>query len=105
MVKQYPHKMTLSTTEDSEYEGGVLVPGDSDSVDLDCRAEPNSKNLFITGPDGQSLVYDWTVYIPLPVEKIAEGTAVELFDENNAAFGRGTVKRFHPGQLNARVWI
>jgi hypothetical protein len=106
MVVQYPHKLRLSiAAASSQNDSGNWESGSVSTQDIECRAEPNSKNVFLSGPEGERIKYEWDVYMPLPVEMIKSGTSGELFDQNNVTLGKGTVKRFSAGQLNARAWI
>lgn len=107
MVTQYPHKMTIVARQDNERDdsGEWEESEDPGTSDITCRAEPNSTNGFMQTVDGTSVKYDWTVYIPLPVDDIDPGTQAEIFDDNNVSLGKGSVKRFSRGQLNARAWI
>lgn len=103
---QYPHKLVLNTTASSSQDNeGNWQPGSSSSVEVTCRAEPNAKGSVLKGADGVNVVYDWTVYMPLPVADIAAGTMVEIQDINGNKIGEGKVARFSRGTFNARVWI
>jgi len=106
MVKQYPHTLKLTILEDStQGSDGEFEAGDSETQRKCCRAEPNSTNGLINAADGMQVRYDWTVYFPLPADQIEPGTQVEIFDRDDNSLGKGTVKRFSAGQLNARAWI
>jgi hypothetical protein len=107
MVKQYPHTMRVVLQEDSTQDAdtGNWEDGDTETDDITCRAEPSSGNGMVSGADGVKVSYDWIVYMPLPQEEIEPGTQVEIFDASGASLGKGNVKRFSAGQLNARCWI
>lgn len=106
MVKQYPHTIKLTVLTDStQNTENEWEDGESETEEIPCRAEPNSTNGFINGADGSQVRYDWTVYFPLPVDTIEPGTQVEIFSAGCNSMGKGTVKRFSAGQLNARAWI
>lgn len=105
MVKQYPHTLTITTTSGSIQDGnGNWVPGSISHTFKNCRAEPNNKNAMVKADDGTQVVFDFTVYIPLPVDIIAVGAQVKVYD-GDQLLGANTVKRFSKGQLNARVWL
>lgn len=95
----------LTEDTDRDTDSGNWEQADPETENIDCRAEANSTNGFVQTVDGTSVKYDWTVYMPIPVDDIDPGTEVEIFDDNNISLGRGTVKRFSRGQLNARAWI
>lgn len=104
-VSQYPHRMVLTTVTSSTRDGnGNYVPGGTSSREMYCRAEPNSKNAYITLADGTALYYDYNVYMPLPVDTVSVGTKAEVFS-NNEIMSSASVKRFSRGQLNARLWL
>lgn len=107
MVKQYPHtlKLTVAVTSTQDESGDWVVDDDPQSETIKCRAEPSSGNVVIETSDGRVIRPDWVVYMPLPVDCIKEGTALEIIDENGDSLGIGTVKRFSRGQLNARIWV
>lgn len=107
MVTQYSHKLILaiaaSSTQDSN--GNWIAGSPSTQVEITCRAEPNGKGAFLKAADGTQIIFDWTVYMPLPVNDIAPGTPAEIKDASGVTIGKGIVARFSRGQLNARVWI
>ncbi len=106
MVKQYPHTIiftTISAGTLNETTGNWTV-GTTATVTKVCRAEINSSNGFVVGPDGTQIRYDWTVYMPLPQSTILPGTTVEIKSGEEVLY-RSTVKQFSAGQLNARVWL
>lgn len=102
---QYPHSMVLTKVGSSSQDtNGNWQSTGSTVEERACRAEPNSKNAFITTADGTQVYFDYTLYMPLPAETVAVGTKVEVFDGLDI-LSTGTVKRFSRGQLNARAWI
>lgn len=105
MIKQYPHRLVITTTTGSVQDGnGNWEPGSTSTTEKACRAEPNSKNAQVKTADGTAVIFDFTVYLPLPVDSIAVGTTVSVYSGNDL-LGKNTVKRFTKGQLNARVWL
>jgi hypothetical protein len=105
MVKQYPHRLVITTATGSVQDGnGNWVPGSSSTIEKTCRAEPNNKNAQVKTADGTAVIFDFTVYLPLPVDSIAVGANVSVYN-GIELIGKNTVKRFTKGQLNARVWL
>lgn len=105
MVKQYPHTLKITTTAGSSQDGnGNWVPGSTSTVEKPCRAEPNSRNAQVKAADGTAIVFDFTVYMPLPVDAIAVGSKVEVYS-GDELLSTNNVKRFTKGQLNARLWL
>jgi hypothetical protein len=105
-VSQYPHRLIAMQYESEavQDENGDWVPQNSSLIDQACRAEPNSKGGFIPVADGKSYLFEWVVYLPLPVTELKLGTKVTI-EWNGQEFGKGTVQRFSRGQLNARIWL
>jgi len=105
MIEQYPHIITLTVvTGKTMNANGDWVGGSTETKDIKCRFEPNSKNGFIVGADGNRIEYDGTVYMPLPVDTIAPGTQAQV-KHGATVLSKGSVKRFTEGQLNARLWL
>ncbi len=105
MVKQYPDKVTLTTPADSTQDAqGDWIPGTGSTVaEFDCRYEPNTGNRIIVGEDGNRIDFSGTLYLQTKNE-IAVGTALEVVKHNGSTV-KGTVKGFHAGQMNARIWM
>lgn len=105
MVKQYPHTLKITTVSGSVQDGnGNWQPGTPIMVEKVCRAEPNSRNAMVKADDGTQVVFDFTVYMPLPADSIAVGAQVKVYN-GDELLGASTVKRFSKGQLNARLWL
>lgn len=104
-VIQYPHRLVLTTVSESSLdENGNWQSGVTATKELACRAEPNSKNAYLVVADGKQLYFDYTVYMPLPVDSIAVGAQAEVFN-GATILSKTDVKRFSLGQLNARLWL
>lgn len=106
MVKQYPHILTATIVTDSYRDhDGNWIPGTTVERTISCRAEPNVRASYqITGTDGVKMQFDWTVYMPVGINALPDGTLVNiLFDGEPVANGK--VRRFSNGQLNTRLWL
>jgi hypothetical protein len=105
MVRQYPHRLVITTVSGSTQDGnGNWQAVTTSTIEKTCRAEPNNKNAQIKAVDGTAIVFDFTVYMPLPVDIIAVGSKVSLYN-GDELLSTNTVKRFSKGQLNARLWL
>jgi hypothetical protein len=105
MVKQYPHTMTVKVTAEATTDGsGNWIPSVETDKEITCRAEPSSGRGSIPLADGTRLFYDWTVYMPLPVDTLKVGASVTV-KHGEEVLSTNTIKRFSRGQLNARVWL
>jgi hypothetical protein len=107
MVKQYPH--TLRTTKVvspsvQDPNTGDWTPGATAIVNVDCRAEVNDEHGWLTATDGSRVDYNWTVYLPLSSDTYNVGSQVEILD-GATVIANDTIKRFHKGQLNMRIWL
>lgn len=111
MIKQYPHylfvKQVTPATQDPET--GNWLPG-SESWELHsfCREEPNGKGSVVRGPDGQQAVFSSNVFMPKDTDMIDEGVEARVcntLDEEASIRVSGQVLRFHPGQLNCKLWL
>lgn len=104
MVRQYPHIIKLTTSTDAAQDNsGNWSPGVEGTIEKQCRAEINDGG-YITATDGRRIDFSWVVYLPLPMDKVKEGSRIELF-EGSEKIATDTVKRFYRGQLNARIWL
>jgi hypothetical protein len=105
MVKQYPHRLVITTVGASTQDGnGNWQSGSPVTVEKSCRAEPNNKNAQVKTVDGTAIVFDYTVYMPLSVDSIAVGSKVSVYS-GAELLSTNTVKRFSKGQLNAQLWL
>ena len=106
MVKQYPHILEYAAVNAStqDPQGNWVTGSSTGNLEKQCRAEPNSGNGYLTSEQGVRIDYGWIVYLPLPVEIIPAGTRVEV-KKDGVTIASNTVKRFHEGQLNARIWL
>jgi hypothetical protein len=104
VVRQYPHILKFTPAGDSTRDtDGNWVPGTAGSeVQLQCRAEPEGIGSYLVGSESKRIDYSWIVYMPLG-SSVEEGAEVTI--DTGAAEITDTVKRFHEGQLNARVWL
>ncbi len=105
MLTQYIHTISLTNHADSTSDGnGNYTPGGTTTVEKVCRAEPSGGSGYIKTADGQAINYNWIVYMPLPQDKIKEGTLVTVMD-GEEVIASDNVLRFSRGQLNARLWL
>lgn len=102
---QYPHTITIANLTDLEQDGNGNFQPEETPLDSskECRCEPAKFNLVITGPDGNSLSYEWIVYMPILDIQLPFGTEVTLVTPNGTF--KGTVKRQHTGLFNTRLWV
>lgn len=105
MIRQYPHNLVITTvgasTQDSN---GNWQPGSTTTVEKSCRAEANNRSAQVKSADGTAIIFDYTVYMPLPIDSIAVGSKVSVYS-GDELLSTNTVKRFSKGQLNARLWL
>jgi hypothetical protein len=104
VVNFYPHILKFTPAGDSTRDtDGNWIPGaDASEVQLQCRAEPEAIGAYLVGADSKRIDYSWIVYMPLG-STVEEGVSVTI--DTGATEITDTVKRFHKGQLNARVWL
>jgi hypothetical protein len=105
MIEQYPHTLTATISGSSvqDANGNWQTTGPT-TVVTTCRAEPNTGGGKIKSADGTVIDYAWTVFMPLPMEKIPHGTVIEVVHGAEVLL-KDAVKRFSRGQLNARIWL
>lgn len=70
-----------------------------------CRDEAARPGDFTTTTDGQKVGFSWLVYAPLGTPDIPYGKTVRVIDESENVRATGTVKRFHRGYYNCRIWL
>lgn len=107
MVRQYPHQLVATPFNDSslnEDTGNWVAGSLRPPVVTKCRAESSDGNGFINSAGGTRIDYSCVVYLPPNVDRLKEGTPVEVFDGSELIF-KDTVKRFWRGELNARIWL
>jgi len=105
MIRQYPHTITVTITAASTQDSdGNWVPGSISTLQKECRAEPNGGNGKVVTADGVVIDYAWEVYMPLPAVAIPVGAKVEVHDGATLILS-DTVKRYHVGQLNCKLWL
>lgn len=108
MFQQYPHIMVVATvmattTRDSS---GNWLPdvAEEEPGIIKCRYSTKDGSGYVQSESGTQIGYDAIVYMPLPVNSIPLGASV-VITEDGLEIAKGTVKHFHKGQLNARIWI
>lgn len=103
MVTQYPHTLTYTSKPNSVKDiNGNWSTGTGTTVTIQCRAEPNTRNAFITVADGSRVVYDYTVYMaPQPAIPLGASVTIDM----GGVTLTNTAKMFSQGQLNARLWL
>lgn len=110
MITQYPDILTYQVQDAGTFDndGNPIAGGLGDVVELKCRAEVSSGNGIVKNVDGETINYSWIIYLPLGQEggnSIPVGTKVNVVSDRQSVFLTDTVKRFWPGQLNARIWL
>lgn len=100
----------MTVTRGSGYvdASGDFVPSDPVPVLLDCpcRYERNGQARSVVLDDGSAFVYSFIVYKDVdPGCDIRHGDLIDLYDASGAHVGRHTVKEFHRGQLNEKIWL
>jgi hypothetical protein len=106
MVRQYPHTISIqldSADSTLDTSGNWMPAAAAAPLTYTCRAEPSNGNALVKVADGTQVVYQWMVYMPLPVESIYPGSNVVLTMDGQQV--KGSVKRLSKGQLNARIWL
>lgn len=107
MVRQYPHSLYVHVVGDStqDGDGNWSEPLENWSLHSVCREETNGKGNIIRTPDGQSIVFSSTIYMPSTALKIQEGAEVQVRDSEDATRIQGRVLKFDVGQINRRLWL
>jgi hypothetical protein len=108
MSNYYPHTMKVATiTGVGKDANNNFLPGVPSTKDYQCRYSPNIGNGTVraseNAADGKRLIYDGIAYLPLTDDVIPFGAKVEIQLEGQLI--RETVKRFHRGRFNVRVWL
>jgi hypothetical protein len=109
MIIQYPHILkfdviTGGVEEVDENGDTVIVPGQTTTIEVKCRFEPNADGELIVSADGAKLDFGWIVYMPLDQVEIESGTVIRGYNGDDL-IAEGDVKRYNKGQLNARAWV
>lgn len=107
MVTQYPHALIITWNptpvldENGEWASSGEISGNFESI---CRAEPNNDSRRkLTGVDGSTIDFAFTVFMPKSSIVIPYGADVALTIDGSTI--TGTVKRAFNGQLNSRIWL
>ena len=110
ILKMKPHILeVLILTEEYEDENGDFHKGQEEWVELcRCDAVPAGEAREITLPDGVTVAYSYTIYLPKKTREIVTGEKVRV-----SFFGDGTlqekkefsVKGFHRYQHQCKMWV
>lgn len=109
-VRQYPHTVKFYSLPDTSRDAnGDWITGAVPTLVIkrgraEVRSGNNNANAYITGADGVQVTFFCIVYLPLPVDRFAPGTMVEVLDGDHMLV-RTHIKQFSKGQLNARIWL
>jgi hypothetical protein len=109
MIIQYPHILkfdivTGGSEVNDENSDTLIVPGQTTTIEVKCRFEPNADGELIVSADGAKLDFGWIVYMPLDQVEIESGTVIRGYNGDDL-IAEGDVKRYNKGQLNARAWV
>ena len=63
------------------------------------------KNSKITPVASNIYIYSYVVYLNLDTRDFQIGEQVKLYDLNDKELSVHTVKGFHRGQLNCKLWL
>lgn len=104
MVKQYPDILfiTGSTAEMDENNDWGSTAGAA--VELPCRYEVAGDESYKEDSPGPKITFVGICYMPIPAAPVPLGSAVEV-KRDGVKIAAGKVLKYHPGQLNARVWL
>jgi hypothetical protein len=112
LVIQYPDTISFSdggTPAVYDENTGRWTPGTPGStVESECRYEASGGNGWISTEDGQRINYAGIVYLPKGAPRLKTGTKVTVTVKREGESDlviNDEVLRFHPGQMNARVWL
>lgn len=108
IVSFRPHKISYKIISEQGYyndEGVWIVGQDQWSELCPCRYEGNGKANSIVLQDGNSYIYSYVVFLNLDTRDFQIGEQVKLYDLNDKELSVYTVKGFHRGQLNCKLWL
>ncbi len=111
MVGQYPHRLYYkpgAATEPAPDEdtGDWDIPAGDDTLkEVKCRAEMNGNNRTLALQDGSKLEYAFVVYLPKGTAQISKDVIVEILAEDGTVICKASVKQFHQGQLNRKLYV
>jgi len=110
ILRLKPHTLeVLSTTEEYEDEDGDFHAGVEEWNEYGkCDAVPAGRANTITLPDGNTLQYSYTIYLPKDARDFSLGEHVRI-----NFFGNGiltekrefVVKGFHRYQYQCKIWV
>lgn len=111
MIKRFPHTLQyMATANDApaparDANGNWIVADNANNpVSIACRAEPNGTGRTITGADGMSVSYSWTIYAGKVSVNLAVGDEVQLYKDGQL-FGHGKVLMAVSGQLSTLIYV
>lgn len=106
---RHPHILNYeltASTEPTRNDDGDIIPGIPTTVSksVKCRHQPNVRaSYLISESDGSRLDFSAVIFLEKP-ESIPVGQNVTILNGANV-IQTGSVKRFHQGQLQTRIWI
>lgn len=103
---RYPDTITIISEPDlvqDDTTGNFYSEGDPVVFSSECNAIPGEYNPLIKGPDGNVLMYEWIVSMPLTALKFKFGDKILLVKSDGNY--EGTVKRQNNGRNNTLLWV
>lgn len=105
-----PHRLEyLSVSEGYEDEYGDYHSGSGEWLELcECDVVPAGPANQIALPDGTTVQYSYTIYLPRDTREflVGEKVRVSLFGEGVRREAREfSVKGFHRYQLQSKMWV
>ena len=107
---QYPDTISFESSADATYDDstGQWTPGTSETTEMSCRYEASNGNGWISTDAGTRINYQGIVYMPFGSSHIKAGTKVTVTVKRDGQADEvitDKVLRFHPGQMNSRLWV
>lgn len=110
ILKIKPHRLeALIIADEYEDDNGDFHSGNEEWVDIcKCDVVPAGRANQITLPDGETLQYSYTIYLPKRTREFHTGEKVRV-----SFFGNGilqekkefSVKGFHAYQHQCKMWV
>jgi len=106
MIRQYPYTLQVLKLTGGGFDGdGNPIPSSESYVNhAKCRDEANAGGRQINLVDGSAHVFESLIQLPKGTPSVDVGKSIRVM-EGNVVRVKGTVKRFQPDQLHARLWV
>lgn len=105
--EQYIHALRYTVSEQGSYDEatGEFTPGATATVEIPCRAKPNTAQRPTTVQDGSQIIYRFDLGFPHETQQIPVGIEVTIIGVDGDEMYKGDFLKWQKGEYSIRGWV